>query len=143
MFGNKRAPILPGFSDQIETIIGKDTQIKGTISAGGTVRIDGQVDGEISTKGDIIVGETGVIKAQIQARSATIAGSVHGNADVMDKLELTSTAKLYGDIKTGILIIGEGAVFKGACEMRHGKEPGSKSNDGNHPHEMKVNPAKS
>jgi len=134
MFGSKNAPSLSGLSDQIETIIGKDIQIKGTINAGGTIRVDGLVEGEISTKGDIIVGETGEIRAQIKARSATIAGSVHGNTDVMDKLELTSSAKLYGDIKTGILIIGEGAVFKGVCEMRYGKEADGK---------LVVNPQKS
>ena len=122
MFGSKNAPILSGLSDQIETIIGKDTQFKGTINAGGAIRIDGLVEGEISTKGDIIVGETGEVRALIKARSATIAGSVHGDTDVLDKLELTSSAKLYGDIKTGILIIGEGAIFKGACEMRYGNE---------------------
>lgn len=119
MFGNKRAPV---FSDQVETIIGRDTQLKGTINAGGTVRIDGQVEGEIVAKGDVVIGETGTITASLQARNATIAGTVRGNADVTDKLELTPTAKLFGDIKTGVLIIGEGAVFKGACEMRHGAD---------------------
>lgn len=117
MFGNKRAPV---FSDQVETIIGRDTQLKGTISAVGTVRVDGQVEGEIIAKGDVVVGETGLVKAKLQARNATIAGTVHGNAEVSDKLELAPTAKLYGDIKTGVLIIGEGAIFKGACEMRQG-----------------------
>jgi cytoskeletal protein CcmA (bactofilin family) len=126
MFGNKRAPSLPSFTDQVETLIGKDTQIKGAINAGGTIRIDGQVEGEVTTKGDIIVGETGIIKALLRARNATVAGTVHGNTEIMDKLELSPSAKLYGDIKTGILIIGEGAVFKGACEMRHGNDPDNK-----------------
>lgn len=123
MFGSKRTPGLSGLTDQaMETIIGKDTQVKGNVSANGTIRIDGQVEGEVSTKGDIIIGETGEVKAQIKARSATIAGTLHGNADVIDKLELAATGKIYGDIKTGVLIIGEGAIFKGACEMRHGSE---------------------
>jgi cytoskeletal protein CcmA (bactofilin family) len=52
-----------------------------------------------------------------------ISGTVYSNVDVIDKLELTATAKLFGDIKTGTLIIDEGAVFKGACEMRRGNEP--------------------
>jgi len=138
MFGNsKRAPV---FSDQVETLIGQETQVKGTVNAGGTLRVDGQVEGEITAKGDVVIGETGNVKAQIRARSATIAGSVYGNVEVTDKLELAPTGKLYGDIKTGVLIIGEGAVFKGACEMRHGEKPGewdNKSKDG------KANPVKS
>jgi Integral membrane protein CcmA involved in cell shape determination len=120
MFGSSKR--VSGFTEQVETILGPATQIKGTISAGGAIRVDGQVEGEIDTKGDIIIGESGVIHAQIKGRSATIAGTVHGNVEVVDKLELTSTAKLYGDIQTGVLIIGEGAVFKGACEMRHGND---------------------
>lgn len=119
MFGNKRSPV---FNDQVETIIGRDTQVTGTINATGTIRVDGHVDGKISTKGDIVVGETGYIKAEISARSATIAGELYGDVDVVDKLELAPTGKLYGDIKTGTLIIGEGAIFKGACQMRHGNE---------------------
>ena len=137
MFGStKRAP---AFNEQIETIVGKDTQVKGNINAGGTIRVDGQVEGEIIAKGDVIVGETGTVRAQIKGRSATIAGTVHGNVEVADKLELTSSAKLYGDIRTGILIIGEGAVFKGACEMRQGGEQPNLPKDAN----VKPAPAKS
>jgi cytoskeletal protein CcmA (bactofilin family) len=140
MFGNKRNTVLGGFSDQIETIIGKDTEVKGSIIAAGAIRVDGQVDGEIVSKGDIVIGETGEVKAQIKARSATIAGSVHGNADIIDKLELASSAKLYGDIKTGVLIISEGAVFKGSCEMRRGSEvePYRKENKDNTPTPVKI-----
>jgi cytoskeletal protein CcmA (bactofilin family) len=133
MFGNKRVPV---FTDQVETIVGQDTQIKGTITAGGTIRIDGHVEGEVSARGDIVIGETGIVKAQIKARSATIAGSLTGNADVENKLELTPSGKIFGDIKTGILIIGEGAVFKGACEMRQGGD-----NEGKFK-EPKIDPAK-
>jgi cytoskeletal protein CcmA (bactofilin family) len=138
MFGsNKRAP---AFTDQIETIIGPATQVKGNISAGGTIRIDGQAEGELTAKGDIIVGEGGIVRAQVKGRSATIAGTVHGNVDVADKLELTSSAKLYGDIKTGVLIIGEGAVFKGACEMRNGVDKPVEA--ANQSRDMKPSPAK-
>jgi len=140
MFGSspKRAP---AFSEQVETIIGRDTQVKGAVTAGGTLRVDGDVEGEIVTQGDLVIGETGRIKAQLKARNATIAGTVRGNVEVNDKLELASSAKLYGDIKTGTLIIGEGAIFKGACEMRQGNEkPGE---PGHQPSSGKPSPAKS
>ncbi len=140
MFGSSKRTT-SAFSEQIETIIGPATQVKGNISAGGTIRVDGQAEGEISAKGDIIVGETGIVRAQIKGRSATVAGTVHGNVDVTDKLELTSSAKLYGDIKTGVLIIGEGAIFKGACEMRNGSDKSSET--ANQSRDMKPNPAKS
>lgn len=135
MFGSKRPP---AFNDQVETIIGHDTQVKGIINSGGTLRVDGQVEGEISAKGDVVIGETGMLKAQLRARNATVAGTVHGNVEIVDKLELTSTGKLFGDIKTGILIIGEGAVFKGACEMRQPGAAGDKVID----LDNKIKPAK-
>lgn len=115
MFGSKKAT---DFMEQVDTIIGQDTVIKGNIEAKGTIRFDGQFEGEISTAGAIIVGEKGNIKAQVKARTATVAGIINGNMNITDKLELLPTAKIYGDIKVGMLIIGEGAIFKGACEMK-------------------------
>lgn len=138
MFGSsKRAPV---FTEQVETIIGQASQFKGNVSAGGTIRVDGQVEGEVASKGDVIIGETGVVRAQVKGRSAMIAGTVHGNIDVFDKLELTPTARLYGDIKTGVLIIGEGAVFKGSCEMRQGND---KAETASSPQDAKASPTKS
>ncbi|HWR39222.1 MAG TPA: polymer-forming cytoskeletal protein [Patescibacteria group bacterium] len=117
MFGSKKISV--GISDQVDTLLGKDTTIKGTILAKGTLRIDGNVEGDVTTSGDIVVGETGKLVAQIKARSATVAGTINGNLDIQEKLELLSSARLDGDIKVGKLIIGEGAVFHGACEMRN------------------------
>jgi len=114
MFGSKRNT---ASSEEVETIIGKDTQFKGTINAKGSVRIDGAVEGEVVTSSTAVVGQTGNVSAQIKAANATVAGTVQGNMEIAERLELLSTAKLYGDIKVGALIIGEGAVFKGACEM--------------------------
>jgi cytoskeletal protein CcmA (bactofilin family) len=117
MFGSKNTAT--NSVEQVETIIGKETQIIGTILAKGTIRIDGKLEGDLQTTGDVIVGQSGEVKAQMKARSATIAGTVTGNVSVDDKLELFATAKLFGDIKVDSLIIGEGAIFKGACEMQH------------------------
>lgn len=131
MFGSKKISI--GSSEQIDTLIGKDTHIKGTINAKGTLRIDGQLEGDIITGGDIMVGETGNLIAQIKARNATVAGAVTGNLDITEKLELLSTARLDGDIKVGKLVIGDGAIFYGACEMRNHEQAGSRLGDKGEP----------
>jgi len=115
MFGSKNTKT--NF-EQVETIVGKETKFNGSITAKGTIRIDGKLEGEVVTTGDVIIGQTAELQAQIKARSTTIAGTVTGNVVVEDKLELLKTGKLYGDVKVGSLIIGEGAVFKGACEMQ-------------------------
>lgn len=115
MFGIKKQTSSSG--DQVGTIIGSDTSFTGNINSQGTIRIDGQHEGELITAGDLVIGESGHLKAQIKARNALVAGTISGNIEVTDKLELMSTAKVYGDIKVGTLTINEGAVFRGACQM--------------------------
>ncbi|HWR06279.1 polymer-forming cytoskeletal protein [Sporomusa sp.] len=115
MFGSKKQAI--SMSDQVGTIIGRDTSFKGCINSQGTIRIDGQHEGELITAGDIVVGESGRMQAQLKACNVIVAGMVTGNIEVSDKLELLPTAKVYGDIKVGTLTINEGAVFRGACQM--------------------------
>lgn len=119
MFGSKKTA---EFSAQVESIIGQNTSFKGSLTSSGALRIDGQFEGEVTSTADLIVGEAARVTAQISARNAVVAGSVTGDMDVSDKLELLPTAKLVGDLKAGVLIIGEGAVFKGKCEMRQETE---------------------
>lgn len=115
MFGSKKASNTIG--DQVATIIGSETSFTGNIASQGTIRIDGRHSGEIMTTGDLVIGENGTVESLIKARNALIAGMVKGNIEVSDKLELLPTAKVYGDIKIGTLIIGEGAIFRGTCSM--------------------------
>ena len=119
MFGRKKSE---AFSDQVETLIGHTTTLKGSLTSSGALRIDGQFEGDIATTADLIIGEAGQVKATISAKNAMVAGVVTGNMDVNDKLELLPSAKVVGDLKVGTLIIGEGAVFKGNCEMRQPAE---------------------
>lgn len=127
MFGSSKKAT--SYVGEIETIIGKDTMIKGTITGKGALRIDGQFEGDINTTGSIVVGEDAKVTAQCKGANATIAGIVYGNIDISEKLELLPSSQIYGDIKAGILSIGEGAVFKGACEMRHSNDnPASPKN---------------
>ena len=118
MFGSKKNIDM---SSQVETIIGHTTSIKGSLSSNGALRVDGNFEGEITTTAELIVGETGKLLATVSAKNAIIAGTVTGNMEVVEKLELMSTAKVTGDLKVGTLIIGEGAIYKGNCEMQKEK----------------------
>lgn len=115
MFGSKK--IRTSAIGEIETIIGKDTQLKGSVKAQGTIRIDGEFEGDIDSEQDIIIGESGRVTAKINARNVLISGILQGNVNAAGRLELMSSGKLYGDIKANALIIGEGAVFKGVSDM--------------------------
>ncbi|MGE5594348.1 MAG: bactofilin family protein [Betaproteobacteria bacterium] len=115
MFGKRSSE--PAQPRKVDTIIGKETRVSGRVQASGTIRVDGSIDGEIEADGDVVIGEPGRLVASIHARNVTIAGEVQGDVHAEGRLELLPTGKLYGDVKTAILAIEDGAIFKGACEM--------------------------
>jgi len=122
MFGKKGAPE-PANYQKIDTLIGKETNIQGTLVAKGTIRIDGEFKGDVQVQGDLVVGDSGRVEATVEARSVLIAGYLKGNIQASGLVDLAPTARLYGDIRVANLIIEEGAVFKGNCLME-GKEEG-------------------
>jgi cytoskeletal protein CcmA (bactofilin family) len=96
----------------------QDAEIKGTIKFGEAMRMDGNFDGElISDNGELIVGKTGNVKAIIKVRNAVIEGRVDGNIKASDKVELKQNAHLIGDLQAKILVIEEGVVFVGQCNV--------------------------
>lgn len=120
--GSKKANNSVGSTD-IETIIGRNTSFKGTVSGDGNIRIDGKLEGEITVSGVVVIGEQGEVTANIKATDVLISGSIKGNIDVREKLEITGTGKLYGDVKASVLSISEGAVFRGSSLMEPSKHP--------------------
>ena len=100
---------------EYEVLISKNTSINGNININGCTRIDGVIDGTLAVDSDLFIGETGVIRATVYAKNATVSGSITGNVACKGRLELMGTARIIGDIKCGTLVIAEGAVFKGKC----------------------------
>jgi cytoskeletal protein CcmA (bactofilin family) len=113
----KDAPAGPE-QDRVNTLIGRGTEIKGTVKATGGIRIDGRVDGEIDHDGDLVVGEEGVVEANVKTRNVTIAGEIRGNVEASGRVEIVATGKMFGDIVVNALVVHEGAVFDGSCQMR-------------------------
>ncbi|MEW6622382.1 MAG: polymer-forming cytoskeletal protein [Bacillota bacterium] len=103
--------------DKIDTIIGKGTAFHGNIKAEGTLRVDGKIEGEIESQGDILIGESGVVIGGIKARNILVAGIIKGDVVISGRIEIASSGKLEGDINTSSLIIDEGALFQGSCQM--------------------------
>lgn len=103
--------------EKVDTVIGKDTEIKGTVCGLGTIRIDGKIEDEINVQGDVVVGETGKIVADISARNVTAAGEIIGNINASGKLEIIEKGKVRGDIKVASLVINDGAILDGKSEM--------------------------
>jgi len=99
------------------TIIGAGTVVEGLLKATASTRIDGTVNGDISSEGIIVVAGEGVVNGNIKAVDVKISGTVKGNITTSGKIELVSSGKLIGDICTGSLSIDETAVFQGNCKM--------------------------
>jgi cytoskeletal protein CcmA (bactofilin family) len=100
-----------------DTLIGENSVFEGKIKSEASIRIEGQILGDVECFGDVIVGENGSVKSNINARNAILAGTVQGNVTVKDKLTVTSTGKLNGNIMARSFIIEEGGVFQGNSKM--------------------------
>jgi len=93
--------------------LAEDCKIIGSINSNGNITVDGQVEGTIQSKGDIVIGKTAKVKADIQAKNVSVKGEVHGNISVQNLLEINLTGVVYGDIKTKLVKIEQGAKFIG------------------------------
>ena len=104
----------------MNTIVGKDTVITGTLDVKGSLRVDGQVKGKILCSDCVTVGASGLVEADIEADTTVVAGRMHGNVQAREKIELQAKCEMEGDIKAKSLVIEQGAVFCGACNMKGG-----------------------
>ena len=105
------------------TIISHGVKLEGKISSGGSIRVDGVIQGDILSQGNVTVGEQGDVNGQINATSVTVGGKVVGTVNAKEKLIMESKANLKGDIFTKILVIEAGARFDGKSNMGDVKEP--------------------
>ena len=102
---------------QIKAYMGEDTVFNGSLSFDGTVRIDGKFEGKVITEDTLIVGETGHLVAEISAGTIICMGSVEGTVMASKKIEIHSTSKIVGNVKSPALYIELGGVMDGTCHM--------------------------
>lgn len=105
---------------RVDTIIGENAVIEGTLKSKDTIRVDGKLKGEGYFEGHLIIGESGKVEGNVSADSMLVAGEVVGNIQVKNKLEIAQSGKIKGDIVTKLLYIAEGAVFEGKSTMGAG-----------------------
>jgi len=104
---------------KLPNMIGPGTKIVGNIETNGDIRIDGNIEGNIISKGKVVIGNNGVVKGEIVCSNAEVSGSVNGKMNVSELLSLKVTSKVNGDIKSGKLSIEPGALFSVTCSMGH------------------------
>ena len=116
MFGTKTR----GEAREGMTLIAEEAYFHGTLSAKGSLRIEGTFEGDITDAVDVEVGPKGRLLGDVAAESLVVAGEVVGNVVAARSVELFSSARLSGDVRTPKLKIEEGAFFDGACAMGDG-----------------------
>ncbi len=102
--------------------IGEGSAFEGKFYINGSLRIDGKFEGEIRTDEELVVGETGKVKTNINAKSVVIAGTVIGNIKAENEVTLLETGRVNGDITTPILIIQKGVVADGRITITGGQK---------------------
>jgi len=104
-------------ADQAINLIGKGTVITGEIKSEGDIRIDGELNGNISCNGRVVIGDTGRVTGEIICKNCEVAGFVKGKIKTEQLVNLKSTSTVLGEISTDKLSIEPGSVFSGNCTM--------------------------
>lgn len=116
-----RAGVESSLDDQV-ALFYKGSRMTGELRLHGSARIDGIVDGEVSSRGRLTVGEGAEVRANISGDVVVIHGQVEGDVTAREKIELGAPARLLGNIAAPRLVVGEGAAFDGDCAMGGGKQ---------------------
>lgn len=125
ILGGVDRQITPGMpaAGEVNAYLGKGSRVTGKLSFEGTVRVDGQVEGEVTAQDTLIVGESAIVNAQISGSSVIIKGKVTGDITARERVEIRAPGKLFGNVTTPSLIIQEGVIFEGHCSMGGGEAP--------------------
>lgn len=100
-------------SASTRNVLSSDVEIKGTVKFQHDLIVDGKIEGDIQSTGNLTIGENARIKAEVKTGTVIVYGKVHGNLIAVDRVELKSSAEVVGDIKAKTLIIEAGAIFVG------------------------------
>lgn len=99
------------------TVIGSGLTVEGEIAGDDAVAVEGTVKGRVATTAGLQVASGGVVEADVEASAVTVSGALTGNVSASERVELTSEARLIGDVRAPRLSIAEGASFKGHIDM--------------------------
>ncbi|AIQ39526.1 polymer-forming cytoskeletal protein [Paenibacillus sp. FSL R7-0297] len=123
---NKRRQSAPYKST--DSLIGHGGTLEGKVHCDTNLRIEGNFSGEILCQGTVTIGEQGTVHSSIKAQEIIIAGKVYGNVTADQKLIMTETGQLHGNIAAGALSIMEGSVLNGSVAMA--EQPATKTAGG-------------
>jgi cytoskeletal protein CcmA (bactofilin family) len=109
-------------TSEVNALLGRGSEFEGKLMFEGTVRIDGKFAGEVFSDDTLIVGEGARVKAEITVAHVIIYGDVVGNINASDSIELHAPARLKGNIIAPSLVVEQGVIFDGNCQMASNPE---------------------
>jgi cytoskeletal protein CcmA (bactofilin family) len=101
----------------LTAFIDEGSEMEGRYTFRGTVMLNGRFKGEISSEDTLIIGERGVVQADVRAGRVQVSGEVTGNLRATERIDLKRTARVYGDVEAPVVVVEEGVVFEGHCRM--------------------------
>lgn len=107
-----------GEAKETETVIGPSVKVEGNFNGKGDILVEGEVHGSLKTNKNLKVGAGSKIKAEVEANTILLAGTIRGNVKAREKIELTESAKLIGNLTCKSVSIASGAIFNGKCIMQ-------------------------
>jgi len=116
--------------ENVDTIIGNNVKIKGSLRNSGSIQINGVVEGEVQSDQMITIGETATVIGPIRAKIIEVSGSVKGIVQGEEKIELNPKGQVHGDVITKCLIIKQGAIFNGKSQMTDQPAENPEANSG-------------
>ncbi len=100
------------------SVIDQGCGFEGRLTFVGVLIVNGKFQGEVISSDTVIVGETGVVQADLRVGTVISAGQISGHITATERVELRRTARILGDIATPVLVSEEGVIFDGHCQMR-------------------------
>lgn len=110
-------PAAPDTPEPPDTVLGLGSSFRGTMMVSGTLRIDGEFEGDILNCDRLEIGEHGVMRSDIEVKSAIVFGRVIGNIRALGGLEIKAGARIEGDLTAMSVVMEPGAFFSGRCTM--------------------------
>ena len=113
MFGSKREHKSAPAPSVADTVISTAIRLEGTLRSTSNVVFDGEIVGDLTVEGELLIDQHGKVKGNVSARNIVVAGVIDGNITTQGRLDILATGRVTGDIVVGSLVIDEGGVFSG------------------------------
>lgn len=113
---------------ELNTILGKGSVFEGNIVVEHSLRVDGQVKGDIQTPDTLVIGKDGEVIGNVKVKSLVLGGKMKGTVVASSKIVLENKSEFRGEMRTNRLTIDDGALFEGKCSMSKDQSFGSETN---------------